>query len=101
MGWFCPLDRAVSHTISFYGRVTNASLGLLTQEAIWPLAVSQTISIWLSDKIARVAQPFPGWLLTGKPLFPQPDYGLVLSVGQGSYLKLFFLNNLCFISLET
>ena len=44
----------------FYGRVTNASLGLLTQEVIWPLSISQTISIWLSDKIAHVAQPFPG-----------------------------------------
>jgi len=67
-GWFYPLDRAVSRTISFYGRVTNASLGLLTQEAIWPLAVSQTISIWLSDKIAHVAQPFLDWLLIGMPL---------------------------------
>ena len=66
--------------------VTNASLGLLTQEAIWSLAISQTISIWLSDKIAHVAQPFLGWLLTGKPLFLQPDYGLVLSVGQGLYI---------------
>ena len=71
--------------------VTNASLGLLTQEAIWPLAVSQTISIWLSDKIAYVAQPFLGWLLTGKPLFPQPDYGLVLSCWTGLKSEVVFL----------